>query len=210
MKIYIVRHGETLWNKEEVFRGRKDVPLNETGKKQAQLTGRYFSDKHVAMILTSPLARALETAHEIGEASGAPIVTVDELTDMNFGVWEGLALQEVEKSYPEELETWRKTPQKFHARNGESLGDIRRRATKALKKIPPDEGGTSVVVTHRVLCKIITLYAIGISNKHFWDLRFDPASISLIEKTGDSLILSFLNDTCHLRDDGRIKQYRDF
>ncbi len=210
MKIYFIRHGETLWNKEEVFRGRKDVPLNETGKKQAQLTGRYFSDKGITLILSSPLVRALETARGISDASGVPVVVVNELTDMNFGAWEGLALQEVEKLYQEELEIWRKSPQKFHARNGESLRDVRRRVKTAFRKIPPDKQGSLAVVTHRVLCKVIALCAIGISNKHFWDLRFDPASVSLIEKSGDSMLLSFLNDTCHLRNDSRIMRYRDF
>lgn len=210
MKIYIARHGETVWNKEEVFRGRKDVPLNETGRRQAQLTGRYFSDKGITMILTSPLARAMETAHEIGEATGAAIETVDELTDMNFGVWEGLPLQEVEKLYREELEIWRKSPQKFHARNGESLRDVGRRVARAFQKILSDEQNSFVVVTHRVLCKVIVLRALCIPNNHFWDMRFDPASISLIEKKRDSITLSFLNDTCHLKDAGKIIQYRDF
>jgi phosphoserine phosphatase len=210
VKIYIARHGETVWNKEEVFRGRKDVPLNETGRRQAQLTGRYFSDKGITMILTSPLARAMETAHEIGEATGAAIETVDELTDMNFGVWEGLPLQEVEKLYREELEIWRKSPQKFHARNGESLRDVGRRVARAFQKILSDEQNSFVVVTHRVLCKVIVLRALCIPNNHFWDMRFDPASISLIEKKRDSITLSFLNDTCHLKDAGKIIQYRDF
>jgi broad specificity phosphatase PhoE len=210
MKIYVVRHGETVWNKKEVFRGRKDVPLNETGKRQAQLAGRYFSDKDITMILSSPLTRALETAQGISDATGAPIVKIDELTDMDFGIWEGLALKEVEKLYREELDIWRNFPQKFRARDGENLRDVRRRVEKAFQKIPSDKKGSFVLVTHRVLCKVIALLALCIPNNHFWNIRFDPASVSLIEKTGNLTVLSFLNDTCHLRDGGRIKQYLDF
>ncbi len=62
MEIYLVRHGETQWNKEEVFRGRKDIPLNEAGRKQAAQAGAYFAGIPVKRIVSSPLARSVETA----------------------------------------------------------------------------------------------------------------------------------------------------
>ena len=63
--IYLVRHGQTAWNKEEIFRGRTDVPLDESGRKQAELVGKYFREMEIHAIYSSPLARAWETAQAI-------------------------------------------------------------------------------------------------------------------------------------------------
>jgi phosphoserine phosphatase len=210
MQLYVVRHGETAWNKEEVFRGRKDVPLNETGKKQAQLTGQYFLNKGIARIFSSPLRRAMETAEGISKATKIPIEVMEGLNDMNFGAWEGLSLREVDKLYPEELKIWQQSPHKFHARDGESIGDVRRRVTKGIQKILPDERGPILLVTHRVICKIIFLYALMLKSRHFWKIRSDPASVTLIEKIGDSVSLSFLNDTCHLHNKEGLSSCKDF
>jgi phosphoserine phosphatase len=210
MQLYVVRHGETAWNKEEVFRGRKDVPLNETGQKQAQLTGQYFLNKGIARIYSSPLGRAMQTAEGIRKATKIPIEVMDELTDMNFGAWEGLTLREVEMLYPEELKGWQISPEKFHAREGESLEDVRRRVSNGIQKVVKVETGPIVLVSHRVICKIIFLYALSIQNKHFWNTRCDPASISLIEKMGQLMSISFLNDTCHLHDKDSKSLCRDF
>jgi bisphosphoglycerate-dependent phosphoglycerate mutase len=69
MQLYAARHGETAWNKEEVFRGRKDVPLSGTEKKQTQLTGQYFLNKGITRIFSSPPGRAIETAKGISIAT---------------------------------------------------------------------------------------------------------------------------------------------
>ena len=113
MRIYIVRHGETAWNKDEVFRGRKDVPLNERGRGQAERVGLYFRKMPIDRIVSSPLARAVETAKAISTTTGVAVEISDEFTDINFGIWEGLSLGEVEKRYPTDLDLWRKSPEKL-------------------------------------------------------------------------------------------------
>jgi len=210
MQLYVVRHGETAWNKEEVFRGRKDVPLNKTGQKQAQLTGQYFLNKGIARIFSSPLGRAIQTAEGISKATKMPIEVIDELTDMNFGAWEGLTLREVEKLYPEELKVWQQSPHKFHARDGESLGDVRRRVTKGIQKVVTGEKAPIVLVSHRVICKIIFLNALMLRSRYFWKIRFDPASVTLIEKIGDSVRFPFLTITCHLHNKESLSSCKDF
>lgn len=210
MRIYVVRHGETTWNKEEVFRGRKDIPLNEAGKKQAKLTGRYFADKNIGKVFASPLRRAVETAEGISSSTGIPTETVAELIDMDFGIWEGLDLREVERLYPDELSMWKKTPHKFLPKGGEGLADVRERFRRGLTRILSFETAPVVLVTHRVVCKIAVLHALEIQNSHFWGIRCDPASITLIEKTKDRLTLSFLNDTCHLRGKDNLYLRKDF
>jgi len=210
MHIYVVRHGETQWNKEEVFRGTQDIPLNETGKKQAEKVGRYFIDKDVVRIVSSPLARARQTAEAIERAVHRPVETMDEFIDMNFGIWEGLSLHTVKKEYGDEFQIWRNTPHRLKIEKGETLLHVRKRMKRGFEKAVEGGKGTIIIVTHRVLCKLIVLYAFRMPNSHFWDIKFDPASITLIEKDAERLTVCFFNDTCHLKIEDRVKGYKDF
>jgi len=208
--IYIVRHGETQWNKEEVFRGRKDIPLNETGQKQAEMVGLYFRDKGIKRIVSSPLARAVQTAEAISKTTGMAVVSTEEFTDINFGAWEGLSLREVERRYPADLAVWKTLPENLKIKNGETLEMVRKRISIGLADVVPTKEGAVVVVTHRVICKMIVLHLLKIGNEHFWDMKYDPASITLVELNNNQFTLAFSNETCHLRKGFPTSGYRDF
>ena len=209
MKIYVVRHGETTWNKEEVFRGRKDIPLNDTGLWQAERTGTFFADKGVSAIYSSPLARARQTASKISEASRVPVKVDDAFIDMDFGPWEGLSLAAVQRRFPQQLDTWRKYPHRFRIQGAESLAQVRKRVRKGLQEATAD-GPVVVIVTHRVICKLLALHFLGVSNRFFWKVKCDPASITLAEQTGDEIVLSMVNQTLHLQDSTGYREYSDF
>jgi len=221
MKIYVVRHGETTWNKEEVFRGRKDIPLNDTGLWQAERTGAFFSDKGVSAIYSSPLARARQTASKIGEVSRVPVKVNDSFTDMDFGPWEGLSLATVQERFPQPLDTWRNYPHRFRIPGAETLARVRKRVEKGLQKAVadgltegltngPTDGRAVVIVTHRVICKLLILHFLGVSNRFFWKIKCDPASITLAEQTGDDYTLSMVNQTLQLQERDVCREYRDF
>ncbi|MEO0250167.1 MAG: histidine phosphatase family protein [candidate division WOR-3 bacterium] len=210
MKLYIVRHGETQWNKEEVFRGRKDVPLNETGLWQAERTGAFFSNKKVEVVYSSPLARATQTAEAICLATGARLSLDHAFIDMDFGPWEGLSLANVRTSYPQEFETWRKVPHRFRMAGAETLAQVRRRVREGLQRIETQANGTAVITTHRVICKLLALHFLGASNNAFWRVKVDPAGITLVEQKEEEIAVSFLNQTSHLQDPAHPSEYRDF
>ena len=92
--IYLVRHGQTAWNKEEIFRGRTDVPLDETGLREAQLVAAYFQGKEIHAIYSSPLLRAFQTAQEISKVCDLGVTPLQGIIDMSFGEGEGRSLQE--------------------------------------------------------------------------------------------------------------------
>ncbi len=210
MQIYVIRHGETEWNKEEIFRGRRDIPLNEAGKNQAERAGIFFKDKPIRRIVSSPLARALQTAESISKSTGVAVEAMEEFTDINFGTWEGLPLREVEERYPSDLRLWRESPEKLWIEGGESLAAVRERISEGFGKIASAEEDTIVVVTHRVVCKLIALCFLRIEDEHFWDIKFDPGSITLLEGKKGRFTLVFSNDRCHLRGQLLEKEYRDF
>lgn len=211
MKImYILRHGETQWNKEEIFRGTKDIPLNEKGLNQAELAGLYFKDRGINRIFSSPLKRAFQTAQAVSKATGIEIEVIDEFTDINFGIWEGLTVEEVKKIYASDFDLWRRSPERLCVDGGETLDMVRDRISKGIKTINTRDDESILIVTHRVICKVIVLYLLNIGNEHFWDMKFDPTSITLLERDGGRFVLKFSNDTCHLQKKLGAHDYIDF
>lgn len=198
--IYLVRHGQTAWNKEEIFRGRTDIPLDETGLKQAELAGAYFKDLKIHGIYSSPLARAWQTAERIVQHQHLSVQPLEGLIDMSFGNWEGHAHQEIQKTDPETYRLWREKPHLARLPGGETLDDVRARAMASLEEvIQKHPGETIVLVSHRVVNKVILCGILGLDNSHFWQIAQDTAAINLIQYQKGTYILSLMNETCHLK-----------
>ncbi len=198
--VYLVRHGQTAWNKEEIFRGRTDVPLDETGQKQAALTGQYFSEMEIHAIYSSPLARAWETAQAIARFSNLKVEPLEAMIDMSFGNWEGHAHQEIRKIDTETYRQWVESPHLARLPGGESLDDVRTRSMAALEELLRKHPGKNlVVVSHRVICKVLICGILGLDNSHFWQISQDATAINLIQHRNGKYILSLMNETCHLK-----------
>lgn len=97
MELYIVRHGETLWNREKRLQGREDIELSENGRKVARLTGEALMDTRIDKIFSSPLKRAYETACLIRNGRDIDIETDDRLRELSFGHFEGQNFSELIK-----------------------------------------------------------------------------------------------------------------
>ena len=197
--IYLVRHGQTAWNKEEIFRGRTDVPLDETGLKQAELVGEYFRETKIGAVYSSPLSRARQTAEGIARIHNLEVETLPGIIDMSFGNWEGHAHQEIRKMDPETYRLWREQPQRVTLPGGEGLDQVRTRAMAALEEvIDKNPGLTVVLVSHRVITKILLCAILGLDNSHFWQIKQDTTAINRIDYMNGLYILSLMNETCHL------------
>ena len=198
--IYLVRHGQTAWNKEEIFRGRTDVPLDETGLKQAELAGEYFKGMEIHAIYSSPLARALQTAHKIAQFHSLKVQPLEGIIDLSFGNWEGHPHHEIKKIDSERYRQWREEPHRVRLPGGESLEEVRVRSMAALEEvIQSNPGKTLVLVSHRVINKVLICGILGIDNSHFWQIGQDTTAINLIQYRNGKYVLSILNETCHLK-----------
>jgi broad specificity phosphatase PhoE len=198
--VYLIRHGQTAWNKEEIFRGRTDIPLDETGLRQAELAGEYFKGMEIHGIYASPLARAWETAQKIAQFHDLKVQPLDGIIDMSFGKWEGHPHQEIQKNDREIYRQWREEPHKVRFPGGESLEDVRVRSMAALEEvIRLNDGKTLIFVSHRVINKVLICGILGIDNSHFWQISQDPTAINLIQYKNGKYILSLMNETCHLK-----------
>jgi broad specificity phosphatase PhoE len=198
--IYLVRHGQTAWNKEEIFRGRTDVPLDETGLKQAELVAGYFKGIEIHAVCSSPLARAWQTAEKIAQSHSLKVQPLQGIIDLSFGNWEGHPHQEIKKIDSERYRQWVEEPHRVRLPGGESLDEVRVRSMAALEEvIQKHPGKTLVLVSHRVINKVLICGILGIDNSHFWQIGQDTTAINLIQHKNGKYILSILNETCHLK-----------
>lgn len=199
-RVYLVRHGQTEWNRELRFRGRADIPLNENGHRQASAIADALTDEGISAIYTSPLRRSIETAQPVAVVLHLDITTVQGLIDISYGEWEGLGYDEVRRRYAKLYREWEERPDLVKFPNGESLDDARRRSFSALTEIVEKNSGKSIlIIPHRVINKVLLCALLGLSNSHFWRIRQDTGCINVIEYSDRRFVLVRMNDTCHLR-----------
>ncbi|MEN6320041.1 MAG: histidine phosphatase family protein [Syntrophaceae bacterium] len=200
-RIILVRHGQTEWNRVERFRGQADVPLNETGLVQAEITGkRIAAEWKPEAIYSSPLSRAVRTAEMIAGHFDLPVKVHPDLIDIDYGKWQGLTPDEVREQWPEMIDDWYNKPSSSRIPGGETLEELRIRALKTINELVKwHDGQTIVVVGHTVINRIILLGVLGLRNDRFWRLRQDTCAVNSFEAEGGDFTLLSLNDTSHLR-----------
>jgi broad specificity phosphatase PhoE len=202
-EIILVRHGKTEWNVAEIFRGRIDIELNETGIKQAELLAEYLSKIKIDAIYSSPLKRAFKTAEIIAGYHKRDVAIATGLIDFDFGKWQGLSHQEVKDKYEELYAAWTNHPDRVKMPDGESLDDVRKRATGVVGNIIERYKGTIVLVSHRVVNKVLICALLGLDNSHFWNIKQDTCGISTFTYENEQFILTKHNDTSYLEPIGK-------
>lgn len=185
-KILLIRHGETVANRENIFRGRKDFPLNEVGLKQAQALANHLYEQinrlgRISSIYSSPLSRALDTALPIAKKFGLDVIIEDNFTNISLGQWEGVSHREIAEKFPEEYHLWRTEPEKLRIPGGETLSDVQKRSVEATTKIVKQhQGETVAIVTHRAVLKPLIAGLIELPPPYFWKIHIDNASYCVI------------------------------
>jgi probable phosphoglycerate mutase len=139
----LLRHGQTTWNIENRFQGHTDIPLDDTGRQQAERAGRMLAALRPDAIVSSDLVRATSTAQPLARLTGLVTSLDKDLRERSGGLWEGLTDAEIRERYPRERESW-------DPPEGESRPVVAERVARALRRaadnIPP--GGLAVVVSH--------------------------------------------------------------
>lgn len=177
-EIYLVRHGETDWNRARRIQGRTDVPLNDTGREQARRTAELLARRSWDAVLTSPLSRARETAQIIAERLGlGEPAEVPALVERNYGAAEGLNFAQIDARYPEGTEV----------PGRESRTAVAERVMPELRRIAEEHlGGALVIVSHggairAVLSEVDPAWSTDrITNGSIHSFRFEDGSLRLI------------------------------
>ncbi|SIS57860.1 histidine phosphatase family protein [Salimicrobium flavidum] len=127
--ICLVRHGETMWNRQGKLQGGTDIPLNDTGREQAELCRDFLREDSWDTIVASPLQRAKHTAEIIGQSHDISLVLMDEFKERHFGEGEGMTEEERLALYPDKQYPGQETKEDFVERVMEGIGRIAKEHT---------------------------------------------------------------------------------
>jgi broad specificity phosphatase PhoE len=201
MKLILIRHGETEWNKQRRIQGcRSDTRLSPKGLEEADRLAAVLRKERIDAIYASPMKRASETAQIIAEACKLPVNVFNELREIDAGELDGLFERELAGPYETAWKEFRNGNASTPLPGGESLQDLQKRTSWAVDRMLEKHiDGTVLVVAHLLANLAMVCRVLGIDLSQIARLKQAPASITILELTtqGNSLIL--LNDTCHLQ-----------
>jgi len=203
MDIYLIRHGQTFWNKEFRWQGHTDIELDETGLVQAASAAERLMGCNISAIYSSPLKRARVTAETIGGALGLTPFFREDLREIAFGHWEGLRLDDVRQLHTEQLRVWESEPDSDPGDGIESYAQLRNRAVNALREICNKHGNndTIAIVTHGAWIRALILYTLNIplDSRLVFDLDNVGVSILRYDIKNDRLKVKTLNERSFLK-----------
>ncbi len=158
-RIILLRHGRTAWNAQRRFQGQADPPLDEVGRGQAYEVAGLMAALRPDLLMTSDLARAVETADVVGASTGLEAMPDARLRERDLGHWEGLTRDEVEARFPDEFDEWA-AGRDVSRRGGETREQVATRVMAAIGDLP--DVGTTVLVTHSATAMAATNALLGI------------------------------------------------
>jgi broad specificity phosphatase PhoE len=201
-RLYLVRHGETLANREYRYIGSKDDPLSPLGQTQALQLAEALSEMPIAAVYSSPLQRSYNTALPIAAGHSLEVQRVNDLRECDFGIWEGLSRAEVLERSPEDSQRLREWERNTSVAppGGESFEALQQRVVAAVEPLAhahPDQA--IVLVSHVGSIKVLLSAALGAPLASAFRIFLDPATISVVDwRDAMHAIVRLINSHAHL------------
>lgn len=200
VKVILVRHGETEWNRlRRIQGGNSDTQLNQRGRKQAESLALRLKQEEIQAVYSSPLQRAQDTARAIAGYHQLPVGVEPSLKEIEVGELEGVSIAEVGKHLSQLLIRHSQGEELPRIPGGESLTEVQQRVWGTIQRLVSRHGdGVLVVVSHyfsilTAVCSVLNLPLSQIDR-----LRLNSASISILTFDEQATRLTLFNDTCHL------------
>ena len=201
LTIYLIRHGETDWNKGAVYQGHTDIPLGVLGRKQAVAVARRLAGERLDAVYASDLGRARETALAVAKAQNlrTEVICDRRLREIDVGLCAGKTRAESEAAFPEVFRAMRADPAGTCMPGGESFADLCDRVRQAVQEIAESRpGGKVALVSHGGTIRAILCLALGLPLTGRARLAVDNCSLSVISYAKGIWQAALVNDTCHL------------
>lgn len=207
VRLLLVRHGETQWNRESRFQGQIDVPLNEKGQEQGRLVAQFLKEVKLDFAVSSPMLRPKATAEAILQYhSDVALRLQSELKEISHGRWEGKLQAEILEEFGDLLQQWQNAPETVQMPEGENLQQVWNRAIACWENLVRDLSSSSsiqtgIVVAHDAINKVIVCHILGLTAANFWNIKQGNGAVSVIdypEGLQGMPVLQSLNITSHL------------
>ncbi|MBF0619301.1 MAG: histidine phosphatase family protein [Candidatus Omnitrophica bacterium] len=195
--LYLMRHGETEQGRARKYCGSLDVPLNDEGKRQAQMLSSRLDGVKIDAVFASDLTRAVQTASIVFK--GAVVEKKPCFREMDFGACEGLSYEEARLAYPDMYEAWIHTPLEVTLPGGEAFTAFCARVTNGFQDLLAQYPGKNIaLVSHGGPIRVIVCAALKRGLSDFWSIQQDNAALNVIEYDPVAKVI-LLNDTAHLK-----------
>ncbi len=197
-RLILVRHGETDWNRTGHYQGHTDIELSAIGLRQAERLRDRLDSQRIDAVYSSDLKRALLTAQIITSKRDLTVIHCRELREIDFGELEGVTHDKMQRHYP----NWVDMSPDVSFPGGESLNQLISRIKLFVSRLVEHSvDKTILVVAHGGALRVLVCILLGIDIEHrWWQIHLDSSSLTVVEGYPGQVILSLLNDTCHLED----------
>lgn len=200
MEIYIVRHGQTLWNKVKRFQGSADIELSEEGRELARESGRNLLETHFDKVFSSPLCRARETARLFCGGRDIEIIVDERLRELNFGSYEGQLYDDLVNNDALTFKYFFSQPELYVPdESGETIEHLIERAGEFMREVVEPLENTCeriMIVAHGALNKALMCYIKKLQKKDLWS--------GGLQKNCNVIIVNYSNNHYDIIDETRL------
>lgn len=199
-RFYLIRHGETDWNKAGRYQGRTNIDLNAEGREQARLLGERFRFLPLDALYVSPLNRAVETANEVARTTGITPVTDEHFIEINFGEWEGHTIEELSEKFGSAYTDFFKDPFDHPVPGEGSFQNAMDRAIEGFNILAERHQGQNVaIISHGGLLRVMLVGLLEMGDAFYRKTWMTNTSVTMLDVMPDGRkLLMTLNDKAHL------------
>ncbi|MBQ3337081.1 MAG: histidine phosphatase family protein [Selenomonadaceae bacterium] len=199
MRIFLIRHGETEWNRQNRLQGNSDTHLSPEGFHQAITLSEHAPFHHVDAIYSSDLTRALSTANILAERFDLTVKVLPELRETDFGDWEGRFINDLFKESPKEFGKFFTDPERCHPPNGETFLEAQARVMIGIREIIANHDNQNVVVvSHGAAIRLILGAALDMPIHKMWAIAQFNMALNILRVDDGDLTVELMNSTEHL------------
>jgi probable phosphoglycerate mutase len=200
LELYLIRHGQTDYSRENRFCGSIDPPLNAVGMQMAEAFGAAYAERSWDAVYCSPSLRTRQTAEALFRRTGGEAVIDDGLREIAYGEWEGLRHEEARQRFPEAYAYWAADTASRGTPGGETAFQVAARAAPVIERVRREHPtGRVLLVSHKATIRILTCALLGLDVRLFRDRIGQPvAAVTRFEIKPAGPLLTLLGDVSHL------------
>ena len=199
LRIFLIRHGETEWNRQNRLQGNSDTHLSPEGLNQAKILAENVPFKHIDAIYSSDLSRAVATAEILAKKFNLDVKTMPALRETDYGDWEGRFINELFAESPKAFGKFFTDPERCHPPHGETFLESQARVMIAIREIIANHDNQNViVVSHGAVIRLILGAALDMPIHKMWAIAQFNMALNILRVDDGEFTVELMNSTTHL------------